>query len=83
MVYCVRCRLLPSTSSALAPVMDEFFDTLPDDYSYEFHCGITVSGIMAQTNWLGELVLHGDDIARSIGVPWEFASATRCCCSAA
>jgi hypothetical protein len=56
---------------ALAPVMDEFFDTLSDDYSCEFHCGVMVSGTMAQTNWLGELVLHGDDIARSIGVPWE------------
>jgi hypothetical protein len=56
---------------ALAPVMDEMFDTFPDDYSWEFHCGIMVSGIMAQTNWLCELVLHGEDIARSIGVPWE------------
>jgi Mycothiol maleylpyruvate isomerase N-terminal domain len=56
---------------ALEPVMDAFFDGLPDDYSWEFHCGIPVSGIMAQTNWLCELVLHGEDIARSVGVPWE------------
>src|SRR5258707_15529925 len=56
---------------ALAPMMDELFDGLPEDYSCEFLCGVMVSGLMAQTNWLGELVLHGDDIARSAGAPWE------------
>ena len=56
---------------ALAPMMDEFFDGLPADYSCEFHCGVMVSGIMAQTNWIGELVLHGDDIARSARATWE------------
>jgi uncharacterized protein (TIGR03083 family) len=56
---------------ALAPVMDAMFDSLPDDYSVEFHCGVIVSGIMAQTNWLMELILHGGDIARAVGTPWE------------
>src|SRR4029079_617417 len=31
---------------ALEPVMDEFFDKLPDDYTNEFHCGATTSGIV-------------------------------------
>jgi uncharacterized protein (TIGR03083 family) len=56
---------------ALAPVMDAFFDDLPDNSSLEFHCGIMVSGIFMQINWLFELVLHGEDIARAVGVPWE------------
>jgi uncharacterized protein (TIGR03083 family) len=56
---------------ALEPVMDAFFDSLPDDYSFEFHCGVMVSGILGQINWLFELVLHGEDIARAVGVPWE------------
>jgi hypothetical protein len=56
---------------ALGPVMDAFFDVLPDDYLFEFHCGVMASAIMSQTNWLGELVLHGDDIARAARVPWE------------
>lgn len=57
--------------SALEPVMDAFFDDLPDDYVAEFHCGAMVSGIVAQINWLFDLVLHGEDVARSVGVPWE------------
>lgn len=57
--------------STLEPVMDALFDGLPDDYSAEFHCGAVASGIVAQINWLFELILHGEDIARSVGVPWE------------
>jgi hypothetical protein len=56
---------------ALEPVMDGFFDELPDDYTVEFHCGAMVSGIIAQVNWLFELILHGEDIARATGAPWE------------
>ena len=56
---------------ALAPVMDAWFDSLPEDHSGEFHCGAMVSGIVVQINWLFELVLHGEDVARAVGVPWE------------
>jgi len=56
---------------ALEPVMDAFFDGLPDDYTVEFHCNIMVSGITAQINWLFDLLLHGEDIARAVGVPFE------------
>ncbi len=53
--------------------MDAWFDGLPDDFSGEFHCGAMISGSVVQINWLAELVLHGDDIARSVGVPWEIS----------
>jgi uncharacterized protein (TIGR03083 family) len=56
---------------ALEPVMDACFDGLPDDYTLEFHCGAPISGIVVQVNWLFELVLHGEDIARAVGTPWE------------
>jgi hypothetical protein len=55
----------------LAPVMDAYFDDLSNDSSFEFHCGASVSGIIAQVNWLFELVLHGEDIGRAVGMPWE------------
>jgi hypothetical protein len=55
----------------LAPVMDAFFDTGSNDRVYEAHCGAFLDGIAAQTNWLGELILHGRDVARAIGAPWE------------
>ena len=56
---------------ALEPVMDAYFDDLSDDHVAEFHCGAMVSGIIAQVNWLFDLVLHGEDIARAVGAPWE------------
>jgi hypothetical protein len=56
---------------ALEPMMDAFFDGLSDDYAAEFHCGAMVSGIVVQVNWLFDLVLHGEDIARAVGVPWQ------------
>jgi hypothetical protein len=55
----------------LEPVMDAFFDALPDDYTGEFHCGAVVSGLVVQVNWLFDLVLHGEDIARAVGAPGE------------
>ena len=56
---------------ALEPVMDAYFDDLSDDHVAEFHCGAVVSGIIAQVNWLFDLLLHGEDIARAVGAPWE------------
>jgi uncharacterized protein (TIGR03083 family) len=58
---------------ALDPVMDDWFDNLTDDFTAEFHFGVEISPIVAQINWLGELVLHGEDIARAIGVPWQIS----------
>src|SRR5262249_47887188 len=57
---------------ALAPVIDTVFDACTNDRrELKFHCGAIVSGIMGQTNWLGELALHGQDIARAVKAPWE------------
>jgi uncharacterized protein (TIGR03083 family) len=63
--------ILVDQLKALDPLMDALFDSLAKDYSVEFHFGIPVSGIVVQINWLLELVFHGEDIARAVGVPWE------------
>ena len=55
----------------LVPVMDALFDAGSNDRVYEAHCGALLDGIAAQTNWLGELILHGRDVARAIREPWE------------
>lgn len=55
---------------ALGPRMDAFFDSLGGaSPAMTFHGGARVSGLTAQTNWLGELLLHGEDIARASRVP--------------
>ncbi len=58
---------------ALEHLMDTWFDNLPADFAGEFHYGVTVCAVIAQVNWLGELVFHGDDIARAIGARWEIS----------
>ena len=58
--------------SAIVPEIDRYFDSLTEaGPAMTFHGGAQVSGITAQTNWLGELLLHGDDIARAARVPWN------------
>src|SRR6516162_5517435 len=52
--------------NGLASVMDALFDTASNDRVYEVHCGALADGIAAQTNWLGELILHGRDVARAL-----------------
>jgi hypothetical protein len=55
----------------LAVHMDEWFDVHFDDPpSIEFHGGELISGVTAQTNWLGELVMHGSDAAQAIKAPF-------------
>jgi len=56
---------------ALEPAMDAFFDDLPMDDLAEFHCGAMVSGADIHINWLFELVLHGEDIARGVRALWD------------
>jgi uncharacterized damage-inducible protein DinB len=59
---------------ALSAELDGFFDANTDDRPrFPFHAFGVVSGITGQTNWLGELVLHGEDIARAAKVPWPLA----------
>lgn len=58
----------------VAPEMDRFFDAYPNDRrAFKFHAGADVSGLTGQTNWLGELLLHGQDIARAVKAPWKLA----------
>ena len=57
---------------AVAPELDALFDTIANDGPVlPFHCGALVDGISWQTNWLGELLVHGLDIARAAKAPWE------------
>lgn len=59
---------------AVAPQLDELFDKVADEGRVlAFHCGAAVDGITWQTNWLGELLLHGQDIARAVKAPWMLA----------
>lgn len=57
---------------ALVPEIDDFFDANSNDrQTIPFHgCGF-MSGNTAQTNWLGELLLHGQDVARAVNAPWD------------
>ena len=57
---------------SIAPELDALFDTIADEgLVLPFHCGAHVDVITWQTNWLGELLLHGHDIARAAKTPWE------------
>lgn len=57
---------------ALASDIDGYFDTLAGDCpTIPFHGGGFIGGTTAQTNWLGELLLHGEDIARAVKAPWD------------
>jgi hypothetical protein len=58
----------------LSAELEGFFDAITDDRPrFPFHAFGVVSGITGQTNWLGELVLHGEDVARAAKVPWPLA----------
>jgi hypothetical protein len=57
---------------ALEGEMDDLFDRISNDRpAILFHFGIMVSGFTAQTNWLSELLAHGQDVARAMRVHWE------------
>ena len=55
----------------LAPEMDAYFDAHTDDGpTIPFHHGFA-DGLAWQTNWLGELLFHGHDVARAVKTHWE------------
>lgn len=57
---------------AVSRELEGFFDANTDDLpTIPFHDFGRMSGTTAQTNWLGELLLHGEDIARAVGVSWD------------
>ncbi|WP_373167516.1 maleylpyruvate isomerase N-terminal domain-containing protein [Mycobacterium marinum] len=57
---------------ALLPEIDAFFDANSDDrLTIPFHgCGF-MSTNTAQTNLLGEFLLHGQDVAQAVKLPWD------------
>jgi uncharacterized protein (TIGR03083 family) len=57
---------------AVAGEMDDWFDAHGDEPDVaQFHGGAMISGLTAQTNWLGELVMHGSDVARAVKAPFR------------
>lgn len=59
---------------ALEGEMDEAFDRLHDDPQLiPFHMGVMVDCAAGEANWIGELLVHGLDIARAVKVPWEIS----------
>lgn len=57
---------------AVEPEIDSLFDTITSERStLVFHAGVVVDDITAQTNWLGELLLHGRDVARAAKSRWD------------
>jgi uncharacterized protein (TIGR03083 family) len=54
------------------PEVQTYFDTVDlDRPAFPFHQYAVVTGFTSQTNLLGELVLHGEDIARAVKAPWK------------
>ena len=45
----------------------------PSDQKSPFHGFTEISATTSQTNWLGELILHGEDIAKAVKAPWDIA----------
>jgi uncharacterized protein (TIGR03083 family) len=56
---------------AVAAELDSAFDALTDETMIPFHTFASVSGMAFQTYFLGELLLHGEDIALAARRPWE------------
>ncbi len=57
---------------ALAPEIDAFFDANSDDRrTIPFHGFGFMSTNTAQTNLLGEFLLHGEDVAQAVKAPWD------------
>jgi hypothetical protein len=58
---------------AVEAEMGSFFEHVEfhDRAEILFHGGVLVSPAAGLTNWLGELLSHGLDIARAVKAPWE------------
>ncbi len=57
----------------ITPETDRFFDAMPAGARFPFHGFTDISAFTSQTNWLGELLLHGQDVARAVKAPWAIA----------
>jgi uncharacterized protein (TIGR03083 family) len=59
---------------ALEAEMDAACDRLHDDpQEFPFHMGVMVNCAQGEANWIGELLVHGLDIARAVNVPWQIS----------
>lgn len=47
-----------------------FVDLVEPDQRFPFHAGVHITLTQGWTNLLGELLAHGDDIARATGIPF-------------
>jgi hypothetical protein len=50
--------------------IDKVFTNIPDDLVFEFHGGSKMTVFSAMGVVLGELLIHGNDIAQAIGKAW-------------
>jgi uncharacterized protein (TIGR03083 family) len=53
--------------------LDVVYPKIPDDRVFPFHGGVTTTMTPALHVVLGEFVIHGYDIARAIGKPWQIS----------
>jgi uncharacterized protein (TIGR03083 family) len=51
--------------------LGEIVEHVPADQTFPFHAGRQVTLAGGWGNWLGELLAHGDDLARATGRPFE------------
>jgi uncharacterized protein (TIGR03083 family) len=66
---------LPDLAGQLQAVATELAaacDAFTNDTVIPFHTFASVSGTAWQSYWLGELLMHGEDIARAMKSRWEF-----------
>jgi hypothetical protein len=56
---------------SVAAELAEAMDTFTDDTVLPFHTFATVSGTAWQSYWLGELLMHGEDVARACRMRWK------------
>lgn len=57
-------------SRTMNAVIDKVFTNIPDDLVFDFHGGSKMTVFSAMSVVLGELLIHGNDIAQAVGKAW-------------
>lgn len=57
-------------SRTMNVAIDKVFANIPDDLIFDFHGGSKLTVFSAMSVVLGELLIHGNDIARAVGKDW-------------